>query len=108
MTINHNDSLLGYVARRHTQGMEDVMTSARAFVLNRSESARNALSAFLRDADGAPLPIHSVDTQYYLSASHSYPDMAPPDATRNRSRSIAPLLPGHGPPCRRWQCLSIH
>ena len=78
MTTTDSDgySLLGHVARYHTQGMEDVMTSALGFVLNHSESARAALSGFLHDADGTPTPIHSVDTQYYLSSSYSYPDMA--------------------------------
>ncbi|MYD37159.1 MAG: hypothetical protein F4X20_09215 [Dehalococcoidia bacterium] len=110
MTNSDNDrySLLGYVARQHIQGMEDAMTSALGFVLNRFESARTALAGFLRDADGTPLSIHSVDTQYYLPATYSYPDMALQDADDNVSAFIeakfwASLT--HHQPVTYWEAL---
>ena len=75
MTNSDNDSLLGHIARRHTQGLEDVATDALAFIVSRSKSARKSLSEFLGDDEG-PLPIAEVGTQEFLAASWAYPDMA--------------------------------
>ncbi|MCY4576499.1 MAG: hypothetical protein OXC55_07900 [Chloroflexi bacterium] len=75
MTISSNDSLLSYIALRHTVGLEDVATDALSFILNRSASAKAALSEFLGDADG-PLTIEKVDTQFFLESSGAFPDMA--------------------------------
>ena len=73
--MTDNDSLLSFIARHHTQGLEDVATDALSFILTRSESARGAVSEFLGD-DGGSLPIKAVNTQAFLESSYAYPDMA--------------------------------
>ena len=75
MTISDNDSLLSYIAVRRGVGLEDVATDALSFILNRSNSAKAALSEFLCDNDG-PLPIQRVDSQFFLESPEAYPDMA--------------------------------
>ena len=75
MTIEKDDSLLSFIALRHTQGLEDVATDALSFILTRSKSARGALSEFLGD-NVESLPIAKVNTQAFLEQSYAYPDMA--------------------------------
>ena len=82
-----NDSLLSFIALRHTQGLEDVATDALSFILTRSDSARGALSDFLGDG-GGPLPIKTVKTQAFLEESYAYPDMALEDSDGNLSAYI--------------------
>ena len=102
-----NDSLLSFIALRHTQGLEDVATDALSFILTRSDSARGALSDFLGDG-GGPLPIKTVKTQAFLEESYAYPDMALEDSDGNLSAYIeakfwAPLT--HHQPVTYWEAL---
>ena len=39
-----DNSLLGFIAQRHTSDLEDVATNALSFILSRWVSARGALS----------------------------------------------------------------
>ncbi len=67
-------SLLSFVARRHSQGLEDAATDALYYILSRSTSARLALSHFLSH-DQAPLHIAKVSLQ--ASAAHgATPDLS--------------------------------
>ena len=107
MTISDNENLLSYIAVRHTVGMEDVTTDALSFILNRSNSAKAALSEFLGDNDGL-LPIEKVDTQFFLESSYSYPDMALWAAEDNLSAFVeakfwADLT--HNQPVSYWEAL---
>ena len=107
MAIENNDSLLSYVARLHTQGLEDVATDALSFILTRSDSARGALSEFLGD-DGGPLPIATVNTQEFLESSYAFPDMALFDndgavSAYVESKFWAPLT--HNQPVTYWETL---
>ena len=107
MTISDNDRLLSYIAVRHTVGLEDVATDALSFILNRSDSAKAALSEFLGDADG-PLTIEKVDTQFFLESSYSYPDMALKDTANNlmafvEAKFWADLT--HNQPVTYWEAL---
>lgn len=74
MTISDNDSLLSYVAVRRGVGLEDVATDALSFILNRSASAKAAMSNLLADESG-PLPITKAASQAFLEATGAYPDM---------------------------------
>ncbi len=82
MTDSDNDSLLSYIAVRRGVGLEDVATDALSFILNRSASARTAMSDLLAD-DRGPLPIASANTQEFLESSGAYPDMGLWDADDN-------------------------
>lgn len=74
MTISDNDSLLSYIAVRRGVGLEDVATDALSFILNRSDSAKAAMSNLLADESG-PLPITKAASQAFLEATGAYPDM---------------------------------
>ena len=64
-----NDTLLSFIAQRHTFGLEDVATDALSFILCRSAPARKALSEFLG------LPIAKAQT--WLTDEHgAIPDLA--------------------------------
>ena len=107
MTIEKDDSLLSFIALRHTQGLEDVATDALSFILTRSESARGALSEFLGD-DGGPLPIAKAKTQAFLEESYAYPDIALEDSDGNLSAYVeskfwAQLT--HNQPVTYWEAL---
>ena len=81
----YKDSLLGYVARRHTTGLEDAATDALCFILSRSDSAsdsaRRSLSEFLGD-DGGPLPIAKAQP-WQTDAHGAVPDLACLDGDDN-------------------------
>ena len=105
--MTDKDSLLSFIARHHTQGLEDVATDALSFILTRSKSARGALSEFLGD-DGGPLPIAKAKTQAFLEESFAYPDMALEDSDGNlaayiESKFWAPLT--HNQPVTYWEAL---
>ncbi len=107
MTNSDNDSLLSYIAVRHTVGMEDVATDALSFILNRSASAMTALSEFL-GSDGKTLPIASANTQEFLESSGAFPDMALRDSDDNltafvESKFWAQLT--HNQPVTYWEAL---
>ena len=102
-----NDSLLSFIARHHTIGLEDVATDALSFILKRSDSARGAFSEFLGD-DGGPLPIAEVNTRTFLESSYAYPDMALFDhdgavSAYVESKFWAPLT--HNQPVTYWEAL---
>ena len=73
MTTEEN-SLLGFIAQRHTIGREDVATDALYFILSRSESAMRALSELLADTRG-PLPIARA-RPWTTDALGAVPDLA--------------------------------
>ena len=107
MTLSENDTLLSFIALRHTQGLEDVATDALSFILTRSESARGALSEFLGD-DVESLPIAKVNTQAFLEQSYAYPDMVLFDSDGAVSAYVeskfwAPLT--HNQPVTYWEAL---
>ena len=80
--MNDNDTLLSFVAQRHTSGLEDVATNALFFILSRSGSARSALSEFLGDKSGL-LPIASA--QPWQAVEHgAEPDMVCLDEDNNQ------------------------
>ena len=69
-----SDTLLSFIAQRHTFGLEDVATDALSFILSRSSAAREALSEFLGD-EHCPLPIAKAQT--WLTDAHgAIPDLA--------------------------------
>ena len=57
------DSLLGVVARRQADGLEDAAMDALSFILSRRTSARKALSEFLQVGAGEPLSVTNVKSQ---------------------------------------------
>lgn len=72
--MTDNQSLLGFIAQRHTIGLEDVATDALCFILSRSKAACTALADFLGDGH-APLPIAGAQT--WLANEHgAVPDLA--------------------------------
>ena len=72
--MNDNDTLLSFIAQRHTSDLEDVATNALFFMLSRSESARSALSGFLGD-EHEPLPI--AGAKPWAAVAHgAEPDLA--------------------------------
>ena len=102
-----NDSLLSFIARHHTIGLEDVATDALSFILTRSSSAKRALSKFLGD-EGGPLPIGKMNTQAFLESSYAYPDMAPFDKDGAVSAYVESKLWAqltHNQPVTYWQAL---
>ena len=72
--MNDNDTLLSFIAQRHTSDLEDVATNALFFMLSRSESARSALSGFLGD-EHEPLPV--AEARPWAAVAHgAEPDLA--------------------------------
>jgi len=57
------DSLLGVVARRQADGLEDAAMDALSFILSRRASAKYALSEFLQVGAGQPLSVTNVKSQ---------------------------------------------
>lgn len=107
MTNSDNDSLLSYIAVRHTVGLEDVATDALGFILNRSAPAMTALSEFL-GGDGGSLPIKEANTQEFLEESGAYPDMA----LRATNKDLAAFVESkfwaqltHNQPVTYWEAL---
>lgn len=96
-----NDTLLSFIAQRHTFGLEDVATDALSFILSRSTSAREALSEFLG------LPIAKAQT--WLTDEHgAIPDLALLDKDDNlvaliESKFWATLT--HHQPVTYWEQL---
>ena len=73
--MSDRESLLGAVAQRHAYSLEDAATDALTFILSRRACARNALSGFLRDDAGQPLPFAKVDS--WAATEHgAIPDLA--------------------------------
>ena len=101
-----NNSLLSFIAQRHTIGLEDVATDALFFILRHSTFAREALSDFLGD-DRGPLPI--AKAQPWAADAHgAVPDLACFDEDDNlvaliESKFWAPLT--RNQPVTYWQGL---
>ena len=57
------ESLLGAVARRQADGLEDAAMDALSFILSRRASARSALSEFLQVGAGQPLSVTNVKSK---------------------------------------------
>ena len=55
--MTERESLLGAVAKRHADSLEDAARDALTFILSRRASAREALAEFLKDDAGRPLAI---------------------------------------------------
>ena len=72
--MTDNDTLLGFIAQRHTIGLEDVATDALCFILSGSQAARGALSDFLGDGNGL-LPVAKAEP-WAADAHGSVPDLA--------------------------------
>ena len=71
--MSNSDTLLSFIAQRHTFGLEDVATDALSFVLSRSAPALKSLSEFLGD-EHCPLPIAKAQT--WLTDAHgAIPDL---------------------------------
>ena len=70
----NSDTLLSFIAQRHTFGLEDVATDALSFILSRSAPARKALSEFLGD-EHCPLPIAKAQT-WLADEYGATPDLA--------------------------------
>ena len=72
--MSDNQTLLSFIAQRHTIGLEDVATDALCFILSRSKVAQATLADFLGDGL-APLPIAGV--QPWSANEHgAVPDLA--------------------------------
>lgn len=71
--MTNDQTLLSFIARRHTIGLEDVATDALYFILSRSKIALAALADFLGDGQ-IPLPI--AGAQPWLANKHgAVPDL---------------------------------
>lgn len=77
----YKDSLLGYVARQRTTGLEDAATDALCFILSRSDSAICTFSNLL-GGDCGSLPIAEVKA-WGIEAFGGQPDMACRDGDGN-------------------------
>ena len=72
--MTDKNSLLSFIARRHTVGREDVATSALSYILSHLKSARCALSDFLSD-DGPRLQVAKA-APWGAEAVAAIPDLA--------------------------------
>lgn len=73
--MTDRESLLGAVAKRHAYSLEDAATDALSFILSHRASARKALSEFLKDDAGQPLPVTKVES--WAATEHgAIPDLA--------------------------------
>ena len=104
--MSKESTLLGFIAQRHTVGLEDVATDALYFILSRSSSALEALSELLGDEHG-PMPIAKAQP-WAPDAYGAIPDLACLDEDGNlvaliESKFWAPLT--HHQPVTYWQGL---
>ncbi len=76
-----DNSLLGFIAQRHTSDIEDVATNALSFILSRWDSARRVLSELLGDGC-SPLPIAKAEP-WRPNAHGAVPDLACLDGDDN-------------------------
>lgn len=63
MTTNDNNSLLAYIANEFTYQTELVATKSLAYILNRSNAAKDALRELLRIGGANVGPIARVQTE---------------------------------------------
>jgi hypothetical protein len=75
-----DNSLLGFIAQRHTSDLEDVATNALSFILSRW-TAKRALADFLGDERG---PLHIAKAEPWRPNAHgAVPDLACLDGDDN-------------------------
>ena len=103
-----NNSLLSFVALRHTIGLEDVATDALSFILSHSVSSRRALSDFLGD-DRGPLPVAKAQP-WATNEYGAVPDLA----CLNGEDKLVALIESkfwaqltHNQPVTYWQGLPV-
>ena len=104
--MTDDQTLLSFIARRHTIGLEDVATDALYFILSRSKIALAALAKFLGDGHTS-LPI--ANAQPWLANEHgAVPDLACIDTSGDvvaliESKFWAPLTSHQ--PVTYWEAL---
>ena len=106
--MTERESLLGAVAKRHADSLEDAARDALRFVLSQRASARDALSEFLNDDAGRPLAIANVISRASIE-SGAVADLACRDEHDNvvafiESKFWAPLTDNQ--PAAYWRALS--
>ena len=100
-----DNSLLGFIAQRHTSDLEDVATNALSFILSRW-TAKRALADFLGDERG---PLHIAKAEPWRPNAHgAVPDLACLDGDDNlvaliESKFWAELT--HHQPVTYWEGL---
>ena len=73
--MTDREGLLGAVAKRQANSLEDAATVALSFILSRRASARNALSEFLKGGAGQPFSFMNVRSQVAIE-NGAIPDLA--------------------------------
>ena len=106
--MTDKEGLLGAVAKRHADSLEDAARDALRFVLSQRASARDALSEFLNDDAGRPLAIANVISRASIE-SGAVADLACRDEHDNvvafvESTFWAPLTDNQPVDC--WRALS--
>lgn len=106
--MTDTEGLLGTVAKRHADSLEEATRDALAFILSRRASARKALSEFLKDDDGQPLTITKVESRA-ATEDGALPDLACRDEHDNmvafiESEFWAPLTDNQ--PVAYWRALA--
>ncbi|MDE2898360.1 MAG: endonuclease/exonuclease/phosphatase family protein [Chloroflexota bacterium] len=102
------DSLLGVVARRQADSLEDAAMDALSFILSRRASARSALSEFLRVGAGQPLSVTNVKSKTAIGGG-AIAEMACSDEHGNLVVFIESISWGtltDNQPAAYWQALS--
>ena len=102
------ESLLGAVARRQADGLEDAAMDALSFILSRRASARRALSEFLQVGAGQPSPVTSVKSQAAIEHG-AIAELACSDEHGNLVVFIESIFwgtPTHHQPATYWNALA--
>ena len=106
--MTNRDSLLGAVAKRQANSLEDAATDALSFILSHRASARSALSEFLKDDAGQPLPVATVKSQTAIEDG-AIADLACRDEHGNLVAFIESIFwgtPTHHQPVTYWRALA--
>ena len=103
-TMADDNSMLSFIARRHTVGLENVDTDALSFILYRSTSSKRALSDFLWD-DHATLQIARA-LPWAGDAVGVVPDLACLDENDNVLALTESKVLGAADPSLRHRCSS--
>ena len=106
--MTDEEGLLGAIAKRHADSLEEAAGDALTFILSRRASARDALSEFLKDGAGRPLAIANVISRASIE-SGAVADLACRDEHENvvafvESTFWAPLTDNQ--PVAFWRALS--
>ncbi|MDE0100982.1 MAG: hypothetical protein OXN91_09220 [Chloroflexota bacterium] len=103
------ESLLGAVARRQADGLEDAAVDALSFILSRRVSARRGLSEFLQVGSGQPLSVTNVKSQAAI-VDGAIADLACNDEHGNVVVFIESIFWGtltDHQPVTYWQALAV-